>query len=136
MSMRELRVPTLILALAAFTACADSSAPDARTPAEPSTAAAATEPVAGAFRMTAADAFKIATGGVIVTGQITSGEVTKGDTVCISADRLSEVMGIEVFRRTMDSATAGERVGLLLSNIAAEDVSAGDEVSSDCVGGS
>jgi translation elongation factor EF-Tu-like GTPase len=51
------------------------------------------------------------------------------------SSRLSEVMGIEVFRRTMDSATVGERVGLLLSNISAEDVSAGDELSSDCVAG-
>jgi translation elongation factor EF-Tu-like GTPase len=134
--MREPGLPILMLSLATIAACADSSDRDARTPAVPSTAAAAEEAGAGEFLMIAADAFRIATGGVIVTGQITAGAVTKGDTVCLSGGRFAEVMGIEIFRRAVDSATAGDRVGLLFSNIAAEDVSAGDELKSGCAGAS
>lgn len=132
--MCRVRSSVLLLFLAALTACADANDNPARVnPLTPPAAAASEVPGESEFRMTVADAFKIATGGVVVTGEVTAGHVIKGDTVCLPSARLVEVMAIEVFKLLVESAGVGDRVGLLLSNITVEDVTVGDEINTACL---
>lgn len=132
--MRSIRSSMLLFVLATLAACADAKdEPDRINLFSVSTAVAFEAPEDHAFRMTVADAFRIATGGVIVTGEIAAGRVNKGDTVCLPSARLVEVMAIEVFKRAVESATAGDRVGLLLSNMTLEDISVGDVLDTACV---
>ena len=99
--------------------------------------AAAPPPVAaaaGVFRMTVDDVFSIKNRGTVVTGTIEAGSVSKGGTVrLIRADgtaRAVEVTGVEMFRKVVDTANAGDTVGLLLRSIERGDVSSGDVLSS------
>lgn len=125
-----------IALLSACAGCAESGEPEA---AALETLAATAEPQAspqGPFQMTAEDAFRIASGGVVVTGQIASGVVRTGDRVCLSNGQVVEVLGIEVFKRLLDAAQAGDRVGLLLSDISVNDVSSGDQLRGPCAAAS
>ena len=56
--------------------------------------------------------FVIKRRGVVVTGQVGAGTVRVGDTVWV-ADRAFQVDAIEAFRRSIDTASAGDDVGLL-----------------------
>lgn len=130
--MDTLRLAAAAVVLVATAACAEDSVP--RTSAQSASLVSAAEVPAddGPFRMVAEDAFKIASGGVVVTGLIASGEIRKADRICLPDGRDVEVLGIESFNRLLDAAAAGDRVGLLLSDITAADVNSGDELSGDC----
>ena len=78
------------------------------------------------FAMPIADVFSISGKGVVITGQVRSGSVSVGDAVCLSSGiGPLTVDGIEVFRKVVDSATAGMNVGLLLSGLAKGDAEPG-----------
>lgn len=71
----------------------------------------------GDFRMVIEDAFAIQGRGVVVTGKVSHGTLTKGETVTISGgDKTltTQVQEIEKFREMLDAAQAGDYVGLLL----------------------
>ena len=91
---------------------------------------------ADAFRMTIADVQKIAGGRVVVTGKIASGTASVGDTICINAAKVGkqeiDIAGMERLNKVIQSASAGEFVGLLVNGIALNDISAGDELSAAC----
>jgi elongation factor Tu len=98
----------------------------------------AAEPVAApaadsGFRLTVADVFSIRDRGTVVTGDVDSGTVRKGDTVRLTrADgsvRQLTVDGIEMFRKVTETASAGDNVGLLLRAIGRDDVGRGDVLS-------
>ncbi|HZC69848.1 MAG TPA: EF-Tu/IF-2/RF-3 family GTPase [Jatrophihabitans sp.] len=100
-------------------------------------AQAATPPAAwtgGGFHFTVEDVFTITGRGTVVTGRIASGSVTKGDTVRQTrpdgSARDVTITGIEMFRRTTDTANAGDNVGLLLRNLGRDDIGRGDVLSS------
>jgi len=78
----------------------------------------------GDFEMTVSDVFNIASRGTVVTGQITSGSVSTGDTVSFSNGISAKVEGIESNRKVVASAFAGQAVGLLVK-IPANSVSKG-----------
>lgn len=81
------------------------------------------------FRMTVEDVFFIRGRGTVVTGQIESGTLRKGDEVYLNGQggsRRTVVTGIEMFRRILDQAQAGDNVGLLLRDVPKEDVQHGD----------
>ena len=81
------------------------------------------------FRMTVEDVFSIKGRGTVVTGKIESGTVKVGDEIVIqgkSGEVKTTVTGIEMFRKAMSQASAGDNVGLLLKNIAKPDVQRGD----------
>jgi len=81
------------------------------------------------FRMTVEDVFSIKGRGTVVTGKIETGTVKVGDEIVIqgkSGELKTIVTGIEMFRKTMSQASAGDNVGLLLKNIAKPDVQQGD----------
>jgi selenocysteine-specific translation elongation factor len=130
--MATLRLTAAALVLAATAACAENDAPHTSAPNALLAAAADVSSDAGPFRMVAEDAFRIASGGVVVTGLIASGQIRKADRVCLPDGRDVEVLGIESFNRLLDAAAAGDRVGLLLSDITATDVNSGDELIGDC----
>jgi translation elongation factor EF-Tu-like GTPase len=82
-----------------------------------------------AFRMTVADVFFIRGRGTIVTGQIESGTLNVNDEVYIQrlgTSRRVTVTGIEMFRKTLDQARAGDNVGVLLRDITKQEVEIGD----------
>jgi len=79
------------------------------------TATAAQAAATGDFRMMVEDVFTITGRGTVVTGRVEVGIVRTGDIVRVNGTPYT-VTGIEAFRKNMDSATAGDNVGLLLRN--------------------
>lgn len=78
------------------------------------------------FRMYVDDVFSITGRGTVVTGRVDSGIVNIGDVVTINGTINSKVLGIEMFRKSLDYAQAGDDCGLLLENISREDIHKGD----------
>ncbi len=81
------------------------------------------------FRMTVADIFFIRGRGTIVTGQIESGTLNVNDEIYIQrlgSSRKVTVTGIEMFRKLLDQARAGDNVGVLLREITKQEVEKGD----------
>lgn len=79
----------------------------------------------GGFRFTVEDVFTIAGRGTVVTGRVESGTVSVGETVTLRGRQMA-VMGIEMFRRTLDTAKQGDNAGLLLRDVSRNDVVRGD----------
>ena len=85
------------------------------------------ENVNGAFQMTVEDVFTITGRGTVVTGRITSGKININETVINrNSGQRYMVAGIEMFRKTLDYAQAGDNVGLLLRDATRDTVSRGD----------
>ncbi len=81
------------------------------------------------FRMTVEDVFFIRGRGTVVTGQIESGELNVHDEIFVrrsNSSRKVTVNGIEMFRKIMNQAKAGDNVGVLLRDITKQDVQKGD----------
>jgi elongation factor Tu len=74
--------------------------------------------------MTIEDVFVITRRGVVVTGRVDAGEVRVGDTLWV-ADRTFQVDGIEAFRKSLDTASAGDNIGLLFRTADKADFSRG-----------
>lgn len=91
-------------------------------------AADAPEP---AFLMPVEDVFMITGRGTVVVGRIERGEIHVGDTVEVvglGETRTTTVTGVEMFRTLLDSAEAGDNVGLLLSGVEKSDVKRGQVI--------
>ena len=74
------------------------------------------------------DVFSISGRGTVATGRMERGKVKVGDKVelvGIRDTRDTVVTGVEMFRKSMDEAMAGDNVGLLLRGIEKEDVERG-----------
>lgn len=83
----------------------------------------------GDFQMTVQDVFSIKGRGTVVTGTVEAGAVTKGATVEIHSDSgviQTVVDGVEMFRKVMNQAGAGDNVGLLLRAVPHDAVKRGD----------
>ena len=81
------------------------------------------------FRMTVQDIFSIKGRGTVVTGRIESGTVTVGDEIRIQgkdSSKTATVNGVEMRRKVITHAKAGDDVGILLKDIDKEDVQQGD----------
>ena len=84
------------------------------------------------FLMPVEDIFSIEGRGTVVTGRIERGRVALKDeveVVGIRDTRKSVVTGIEMFRKSMDEAQAGDNVGILLRGIGKNDVERGQVLS-------
>jgi translation elongation factor EF-Tu-like GTPase len=95
--------------------------------------AEAAQPAAWAgagFRLTVQDVFSIQGRGTVVTGRVESGTISKGATVrqtrADGSTRDVVITGIEMFRKIVDTATAGNDVGLLLRDVGRNDIAQGD----------
>jgi elongation factor Tu len=80
------------------------------------------------FLMPVEDVFSIAGRGTVVTGAISQGKINLGDKVEIVGLKDTQettITGIEMFRKEMEYAEAGDNAGLLLRGIAKEEVERG-----------
>jgi elongation factor Tu len=83
------------------------------------------------FLMPIEDVFSITGRGTVVTGRVEQGMLNVGDSVEIVGLRelqTTTVTGVEMFRKLLDEAQAGDNVGLLLRGIGKEDVERGQVV--------
>jgi elongation factor Tu len=84
------------------------------------------------FLMPVEDVFTITGRGTVVTGKVDRGVLKVNETVEILGIREDKqsttVTGIEMFRKLLDEARAGENVGLLLRGVKREDVERGQVV--------
>jgi len=83
------------------------------------------------FRMTVEDVFSIKGRGTVVTGKIESGTIKVGDEIAIqgkNGEKRTIVTGVEMFRKTMSQANAGDNVGILLKDVGKQDVQRGDVI--------
>jgi elongation factor Tu len=80
------------------------------------------------FLMPVEDVFTISGRGTVVTGRVERGTVKIGDDIEIVGIRPTQkttVTGIEMFRKLLDSGTAGDNLGALLRGTKKEDVERG-----------
>ncbi len=80
------------------------------------------------FLMPVEDVFTISGRGTVATGRVERGTVNQGDKVeivGIKETTTTTVTGVEMFRKILDYAEAGENIGALLRGIKREDVERG-----------
>ncbi|MFT8872730.1 MAG: elongation factor Tu [Sporolactobacillus sp.] len=81
------------------------------------------------FMMPVEDVFSITGRGTVATGRVERGTVKIGDEVEIlgltEAPKKTTVTGVEMFRKTLDYAEAGDNIGALLRGVGREDVERG-----------
>ena len=85
----------------------------------------------GPFELDVEDTFSIRGRGTVVTGRVTSGTVRPGDELVVEGPRgtvRTRCKGVEMFRKVLDKAVAGDQVGLLLEGIEKDDVARGSRV--------
>jgi elongation factor Tu len=78
--------------------------------------------------MAVEDVFSISGRGTVGTGRVERGKVKVGDkveVVGLRATRDTVVTGVEMFRKSMDEAIAGDNIGLLLRGMEKEDLERG-----------
>jgi elongation factor Tu len=104
---------------------------------DPVAAQAGAAPVVGdeTFRMPVEDVFSIRNRGTVVTGRIESGTVRVGMPVDVVRDggvaATTTVRGVEMFRKVLDTAGAGDNVGLLLEGLDKDQLRPGDVISGE-----
>jgi translation elongation factor EF-Tu-like GTPase len=83
--------------------------------------------------MTVEDVFSITGRGTVVTGRVQAGTVSVGEQVLLTRAGQPmlqvEVTGVEIFRKTLQTAKAGDNVGLLLRGVSRDQVLKGDVLS-------
>jgi elongation factor Tu len=80
------------------------------------------------FLMAVEDVFSIKGRGTVATGRIERGRVKVGEEVAIigfEVNQLTTVTGVEMFRKSMEEAQAGDNVGCLLRGIEKEGIERG-----------
>ena len=83
------------------------------------------------FLMSVEDVFSITGRGTVATGRVEKGKVKVGDNVeiiGITETRKSVVTGIEMFRKLLDDAQAGDNIGMLLRGIEKNQVERGQVI--------
>ena len=83
------------------------------------------------FLMPVEDVFTITGRGTVATGRVERGELKLNDEVeivGIKETKKSVVTGIEMFRKQLDSAVAGDNAGVLLRGISREDIERGQVI--------
>ena len=80
------------------------------------------------FLMPVEDVFTITGRGTVATGRVEQGRIKVGDEVELvgfGASKKTVVTGVEMFRKLLDEAQAGDNVGLLLRGVDKEEVTRG-----------
>jgi elongation factor Tu len=88
------------------------------------------------FQMPIEDVFSITGRGTVVTGRVEQGVLNVGtevEIVGIRSTQKTTVTGVEMFRKLLDEARAGDNVGLLLRGVGKDEVERGQVI---CVPGS
>lgn len=77
------------------------------------------------FLMPVEDVFSITGRGTVATGRVERGTVKVGDTIeiiGIKETKSAVITGVEMFRKLLDQAEAGDNIGVLLRGIAREEI--------------
>jgi elongation factor Tu len=86
-------------------------------------------PVDQPFLMSVEDVFSITGRGTVATGRVERGQVKVGDTVdiigIVDEAKSTTVTGVEMFRKLLDYAEAGDNIGALLRGVSREDIQRG-----------
>ena len=86
-------------------------------------------PIDQPFLMPVEDVFTITGRGTVATGRVERGELKLGDTVEIvglsEEKKSTTVTGIEMFRKMLDSAVAGDNIGALLRGVDRKEIERG-----------
>ncbi|MED4073260.1 elongation factor Tu [Priestia endophytica] len=81
------------------------------------------------FMMPVEDVFSITGRGTVATGRVERGQVKVGDEIEIiglqEENKKTTVTGVEMFRKLLDYAEAGDNIGALLRGVAREDIQRG-----------
>lgn len=81
------------------------------------------------FMMPVEDVFSITGRGTVATGRVERGQVKVGDTIDIiglaEEAKSTTVTGVEMFRKLLDYAEAGDNIGALLRGVARDDIQRG-----------
>ena len=81
------------------------------------------------FMMPVEDVFSITGRGTVATGRVERGQVKVGDVVEIigftEEPKSTTVTGVEMFRKLLDYAEAGDNIGALLRGVAREEIERG-----------
>ncbi|KIL52338.1 elongation factor Tu [Jeotgalibacillus soli] len=81
------------------------------------------------FMMPVEDVFSITGRGTVATGRVERGQVKVGDVVDIigftEEPKSTTVTGVEMFRKLLDYAEAGDNIGALLRGVSREDINRG-----------
>jgi elongation factor Tu len=80
------------------------------------------------FLMPVEDVFTITGRGTVATGRVEQGTIKVGDEVSLvgfGADKKTVVTGVEMFRKLLDEAQAGDNVGLLLRGVDKDEIQRG-----------
>ncbi|WP_409252531.1 elongation factor Tu [Bacillus sp. SCS-153A] len=81
------------------------------------------------FMMPVEDVFSITGRGTVATGRVERGQVKVGDTVDIiglsDEPKSTTVTGVEMFRKLLDYAEAGDNIGALLRGVSRDDIQRG-----------
>jgi len=83
------------------------------------------------FLMAVEDVFSITGRGTVATGRVERGKVKVGDNVevvGIKPTRDTVVTGVEMFRKLMDEAQAGDNIGVLLRGVEKKDIERGQVI--------
>ena len=83
------------------------------------------------FLMPVEDVFTITGRGTVATGRVERGICKVGDTVEIlgmGSDKTSVITGVEMFRKLLDEAQAGDNIGVLLRGIQRTDIERGQVI--------
>ena len=82
-----------------------------------------------AFLMPVEDVFTITGRGTVATGRVERGEIKVGDVVEIvgmaEESKQTTITGVEMFRKLLDSAVAGDNIGALLRGVDRKDIERG-----------
>jgi len=85
------------------------------------------------FMMPVEDVFSITGRGTVATGRVERGEVKVGDVIEIiglmEEPKSTVVTGVEMFRKLLDYAEAGDNIGALLRGVSREDIQRGQVLS-------
>jgi elongation factor Tu len=81
------------------------------------------------FMMPVEDVFSITGRGTVATGRVERGKLNVGDEIAIigltDAPKKTTVTGVEMFRKLLDYAEAGDNIGALLRGVARDDINRG-----------
>ena len=81
------------------------------------------------FLMPVEDVFTITGRGTVATGRVERGEIKMGDVIEIvgmeEESKSTTITGIEMFRKMLDSAVAGDNIGALLRGVDRKDIQRG-----------
>lgn len=81
------------------------------------------------FMMPVEDVFSITGRGTVATGRVERGQVKVGDVVdiigIVEEPKATTVTGVEMFRKLLDYAEAGDNIGALLRGVSREDIQRG-----------